>query len=394
MRWLPPLLSTIIMSEPVVSDTNSAWKHSRYYASDDLLTFKIAQTLYRVPKGYLETYSEAFSAMFLLPQGESNQQIEGRSEEHPIVLPDMVGDEFEALLDMIYAKEFSLPNTDATAWLKRLAAASRWDAPLLRATAIEGLGQSHSPVVQLAAARRFDIGEWIWPALFAICMRAAPLSATEIELLVSGDLATIMDIRETIRSLPDSTSLGVMRNEMHVRYLLSIKSPNISEPLSSALPGPRSGYRMECRPGDAQLDLLGEDATSFEERDGSAMFVGSARLENDTSVVPCNIRAVRKGVAAFASFKGTEKKSSYYNILKVDLAKMEWVPASGGIVPGGRMPVEGGYEPGEESLYHAYGLVGDLKVPGMTCVSVAGAVVAYGGKEWFYETDYFILVWR
>jgi hypothetical protein len=32
---------------------------------------------------------------------------------------------------------------------------------------------------------------------------------------------------------------------------------------------------------------------------------------------------------------------------------MEWVPASDGIIPPGRMPVEGGFEETGEKLYHA-----------------------------------------
>jgi len=45
---------------------------------------------------------------------------------------------------------------------------------------------------------------------------------------------------------------------------------------------------------------------------------------------------------------------------------MEWVRTSGGRIPSGRRPVEGGYEESGEKLYHAVGLVKGVKVPGKT----------------------------
>jgi hypothetical protein len=80
--------------------------------------------------------------MFLLPQASTSEPVEGQSDDHPIVLSHDTAEEFEALLDMIYAKEYALPNTGDLTWLKRLAAASRWEAPILRSTAMEGLSRS------------------------------------------------------------------------------------------------------------------------------------------------------------------------------------------------------------------------------------------------------------
>jgi hypothetical protein len=45
---------------------------------------------------------------------------------------------------------------------------------------------------------------------------------------------------------------------------------------------------------------------------------------------------------------------------------MEWVPTSGGRLPQGRRPVEGGYEQNGGQLYHAYANIQGVNVPGKT----------------------------
>jgi hypothetical protein len=45
---------------------------------------------------------------------------------------------------------------------------------------------------------------------------------------------------------------------------------------------------------------------------------------------------------------------------------MEWVRTGHGRVPQGRRPVEGGYEQNGAQLYHAYGTVESVDVPGKT----------------------------
>lgn len=52
-----------------------------------------------------------------------------------------------------------------------------------------------------------------------------------------------------------------------------------------------------------------------------------------------------------------------------------------GRVPRGRRPIEGGYEQNGAQLYHAYGTIECVDVPGKTDEHLGGANVAFGGRE-------------
>lgn len=56
------------------------------------------ETIHRVPKYHLETWSTMFKDMFALPQGPN---AEGSSEENPIVLTGCTNLEFESLMDVL-----------------------------------------------------------------------------------------------------------------------------------------------------------------------------------------------------------------------------------------------------------------------------------------------------
>jgi len=53
-----------------------------------------------------------------------------------------------------------------------------------------------------------------------------------------------------------------------------------------------------------------------------------------------------------------------YDLLPFLPSAMEWVTASGGRVPIGRRPIEGGYEENGSQLYHAAVRIGHVIVPG------------------------------
>jgi hypothetical protein len=53
-----------------------------------------------------------------------------------------------------------------------------------------------------------------------------------------------------------------------------------------------------------------------------------------------------------------------FDLLRFDPERMEWAPASGGALPAGRKPVDGGFEQSGGRLYHAYAKVDGVDVPG------------------------------
>jgi hypothetical protein len=66
-------------------------------------------------------------------------------------------------------------------------------------------------------------------------------------------------------------------------------------------------------------------------------------------------------------YAGTElQHHGRYDLLPFNPSAMEWVPASGGGIPYGRQPIEGGYEEDGSKLYHAAARIGNVVVPGKT----------------------------
>jgi hypothetical protein len=72
---------------------------------------------------------------------------------------------------------------------------------------------------------------------------------------------------------------------------------------------------------------------------------------------------------------------------------MEWVPTRDGQIPPGRRPVEGGYESNGVKLYHAFGGIDGVRVPGKTGEHLGGANIPFGGYEHILH-HYDILCWR
>ncbi|PAV16028.1 hypothetical protein PNOK_0764800 [Pyrrhoderma noxium] len=123
--------------------------------------------------------------------------------------------------------------------------------------------------------------------------------------------------------------------------------------------------------------------------DGSPIFFGSAFLDN--SVHPCKVAPHLMPVCRVPYGGGEYEHTGRYDLLPFT-QDTELIPASGGVIPPGRRPVEGGYENGIK-LYHAVGQIDGVRVPGKCGEHLGGANIPFGGEERFMR-DYEILVWR
>jgi hypothetical protein len=366
--------------------TENPRRHSKFYAEYDMVTILVDDCLFRVPKRYLQQHSDVFASMFALPQ--SDPQVEGQSEETPIRLDGAPLEEFEALLDMIYAHEFGHQSSNHGG-LTRLAAATRWESPAFRQQALDQLARSNDAVAQLVASRRFEVPEWRWPALFTLCMREQHFNKEDISSLTPEDLVVLMTAREI---LSRENITVIFKKEERVRTLLCDYEPDLLEPKSSSLRGPRSGFRTRFVKNQAQPLGTLDPKAPFVEKDGTTpTYVGSAYLD-DGAVIPCKV-VVQDKLRAFAPYHG-EKAVEDFSILHVDLSRMEWIVTSNGEIPVGREPVEGGWEPDRPRLFHSYGDVGGVKVPGKTSTTAGYAKLAWVGGEEMRTSDYFILVWQ
>jgi len=70
----------------------------------------VEDCLFKVPREPLEAESIVFRDMFLLPQGDMTE-IEGLSDENPVVLKGIQQDEFEQLLTVLLSRSVLGSNT-------------------------------------------------------------------------------------------------------------------------------------------------------------------------------------------------------------------------------------------------------------------------------------------
>jgi hypothetical protein len=353
----------------------------------DMVTVFVDDCLFRVPKRYLQQHSGVFASMFALPH--PTLQNEGQSDEAPIRLDGAPLEEFEALLDMIYTHELGHQSLNHDG-LTRLAASTRWESPKFREQALTELVGSNNAVAQLVASHRFGVLEWRWPALFALCIREGHFKKEDILQLTPDDIVTLMTIRETLckESITD-----IIKKERRIRTLLREHEPSLLEPVSSPLPGPRSGYQSRFskdQPGPAEA--LGSEAP-FVDTDGSPVHVGSACL-NHGIVVPCKVVVKNNQPRAYVPHHG-QKIVDEFSILHIDLSRMKWVHVREMRTTEHHAlrPVEAGFDGNHPKLYHAYGEVNGVKLPGKAITAFSHAFFAWGGHEHKRESDFFVLVW-
>jgi hypothetical protein len=392
--------------------------HPRFYfpGTDDFSILQVEDYLFRVSRSHLADVSNVFADLFALPQDPSS--LEGQSDDHPIYLSLVPLLEFEQLLSYIYSDPDRV-EPSGQALLARIAAAVRWDAPAVQATTTKQLAAMDNPVAQLIAARLYNIESWIWPALFAICMRPSELTAQEKSTLDGADYGIIHMIRRALKS-PAEASKGrrlfarlqaksksaghvcLYTKEERLRQLLQ-GFARVPEPLMSDLRPPASGYRLRLRSSDAFPYALAGEAP-FRDLGGEPVYIGSALImhENSSStraIIPCKLTP-RITPDHHVSWGGRETWGTQFELLPFDSQRMEWIEASSGQVPKGRSPIRGGYDADGTPLFHAYGTVQcswnlqRIQCPGKTGKASRGASLPFAGGEHIVEHDYHILVWK
>jgi len=128
----------------------------------------------------------------------------------------------------------------------------------------------------------------------------------------------------------------------------------------------------------------------------SPVFLGSAifaREDGVHAVHPCKVAPHLSPPARVPYAGGEYEHRERYDVLPFNTNTMEWVSTSGGRIPPGRRPVEGGYEEDGQYLYHALAVVEGVRVPGKTGPSLGAANIPFGGGEHVVD-NYEILCWR
>lgn len=164
--------------------------HCKYYTPDDMVIIQCENSLFRVSKSWLSKHAELFKHLFACPDHlVSTVDILNAPNDDSTHILDAPVEEFEALLDMVYAAELGLvlDDTRAITWITRLAAAKRWDAKVFYDMAYRELAKCQDSVAHIVAARRFDLTNWLWPAYMALSLRESRLTLNEVEILPASN---------------------------------------------------------------------------------------------------------------------------------------------------------------------------------------------------------------
>ncbi|CAE6501460.1 unnamed protein product [Rhizoctonia solani] len=74
-----------------------------YYFEDGNTILLIQDVLFKVHRSLLKAQSQVFEDMFTLPSGDTANDVEGTSDEHPIAIPQVKSPRFRNLLKIIYS---------------------------------------------------------------------------------------------------------------------------------------------------------------------------------------------------------------------------------------------------------------------------------------------------
>ncbi|KAJ3555819.1 hypothetical protein NM688_g2366 [Phlebia brevispora] len=186
---------------------SAVMRHPSFYFEDQLVTFKVENRLFRVHRYFFIRESAIFRDMFLLPSG-ATREVDGMSDERPVVLPGVTIEEFENLLKFFYFGMMSDRPTDNHSnnayWIDILSIATRFMFEEVRARAIQriwfSLTLSIDPVDRLALGLKYNVPRYYLVQSYSqLIRRDEPLTDEEARKLGADTTARLAKARELLR---------------------------------------------------------------------------------------------------------------------------------------------------------------------------------------------------
>ncbi|KAF4621419.1 hypothetical protein D9613_001021 [Agrocybe pediades] len=142
----------------------------------ELVFFKVENTTFAIPRHVLNHPGTAFEGMFSMP---ANGQ-EGKVVEHPIHLPGVGEDEFEAFLHAIYplcgTASPKLTMNGFEYWIAVLKLATLWEFKDARNKSLDCLSKTikqKTPFEGIFYGRKYQVREWIRQGYVNLCRQKA-----------------------------------------------------------------------------------------------------------------------------------------------------------------------------------------------------------------------------
>jgi len=198
---------------------------TRFYMEP--VVFQIENSLFKVPKSGFQVPGTIFEAMFALPSSETNDSIEGSSDENPIHIHGVEEKKFRAFLTMLYPSK--APIDDESRYfilLDALDLATFWEFTQLRKDIIADLSpmiEKRSNLEIIYVAKKYRVAIWLRMAYNKLVQTCATLP---METLVSSKfpldwetIAKLYQIRDTIsREAMDNSTCEECRQTFGPSY--------------------------------------------------------------------------------------------------------------------------------------------------------------------------------
>ncbi|KAI5988161.1 hypothetical protein EDD15DRAFT_2289964 [Pisolithus albus] len=178
-------------------------KDDEFYMT--FVTIQVEDTLFKVPREALESQSPVFKDMFSLPP-PPNVEVDGSSDEHPIVLPEPVtAVDFKWLLKVLLLPTSfvgpRLPKGGHDAWISVLKLSLMWEMEGLRTLALRHLRYPtgwKSAAEKLALALKYEIRDWIVPGVNELARRPEPMGVEDVQILGLETTLKVAAVRESL----------------------------------------------------------------------------------------------------------------------------------------------------------------------------------------------------
>ncbi|KAG1726077.1 uncharacterized protein EDB91DRAFT_64371 [Suillus paluster] len=178
--------------------------HEQFYFT--LVTFLVEDCLFRVPRNTLESQSDVFRDLFLLPV--KADEAEGRSDTNPIVLEGIQQEEFQSLMKVLYPLPFTrlsspdgLPAT-LEEWTGVLKLSKMWGFTRIQEFAIQQMEPilATRPLDKVALAQDYGVTRWLIPGLLQLARRAEPVGQDDVRKLGLDTALKLAEVRESIQT--------------------------------------------------------------------------------------------------------------------------------------------------------------------------------------------------
>lgn len=180
------------------------FKDDEFYMT--LVTLQVEDRLFKVPRRILEAQCPVFRDMFSFPP-PLDAEVEGSSDEHPIVLPEPVkAEDFRRLLKVLLPTSYygsRLPKGDHDGWISVLKLSRMWQMEELHRAALKNLKYSvvqKGAVEKLALALKYEIKDWIVPGVDELARRPEPISVEDTAVLGLEVALKVAAVRESLVS--------------------------------------------------------------------------------------------------------------------------------------------------------------------------------------------------